>query len=95
MTETNDHTQNNEHDDVQGASKDAARIVLVTGISGAGKSSALNAFEDMGYEAIDNVPISLIDRLISPGGFEDNTAIGIDIRTRDFNVKAVLKKLQG
>ena len=95
MTETNDHTQNNEHDDVQGASKDAARIVLVTGISGAGKSSALNAFEDMGYEAIDNVPISLIDRLISPGGFEDNTAIGIDIRTRDFNAKAVLKKIAG
>ena len=45
--------------------KDGARIVLVTGVSGAGKSSALKAFEDMGYEAIDNVPISLIDRLIA------------------------------
>jgi UPF0042 nucleotide-binding protein len=72
-----------------------AKIVLVTGVSGAGKSSALKAFEDMGYEAIDNVPISLIDRLIAPGGFEDHTAIGIDIRTRDFNAKAVLKKIAG
>ena len=76
-------------------SQDGARIILVTGISGAGKSSALNAFEDMGYEAIDNVPISLIDRLITPGGFEDHTAVGIDIRTRDFNAKAVLKKIAG
>jgi len=75
--------------------KDGARIVLVTGVSGAGKSSALKAFEDMGYEAIDNVPISLIDRLIAPGGFEYHTAIGIDIRTRDFNAKAVLKKIAG
>ena len=45
--------------------QNGARIVLVTGVSGAGKSSALKTFEDMGYEAIDNVPISLIDRLIA------------------------------
>jgi UPF0042 nucleotide-binding protein len=76
-------------------SQEGARVILVTGVSGAGKSSALKTFEDMGYEAIDNVPISLIDRLISPGGFEDHTAIGIDIRTRDFNAKAVLKKIAG
>ncbi len=76
-------------------SNDGAKVVLVTGVSGAGKSSALKAFEDMGYEAIDNVPISLIDRLIAPGSFEDHTAIGIDIRTRDFNPKAVLKKIAG
>ena len=76
-------------------SQDGAKIVLVTGVSGAGKSSALKAFEDMGYEAIDNVPISLIDRLTAPGEFEDHTAIGIDIRTRDFNAKAVLKKISG
>ncbi len=71
------------------------KLILVTGISGAGKSSALKALEDIGYEAIDNVPISLLHRLVSPGDFQENTAIGIDIRTRDFNAQAVLKKIAG
>ncbi len=71
------------------------KLVLVTGISGAGKSSALKALEDMGYEAIDNVPISLLDRLVGPGDFQENTAIGVDIRTRDFDAHKVLAKIAG
>jgi UPF0042 nucleotide-binding protein len=70
-----------------------ARILLVTGVSGAGKSSTLKALEDMGFEAIDNVPISLLGRLVSPGEFPENTAIGIDIRTRDFDAGAFLNKV--
>ena len=83
MTDSTDHTQ------------DAPRIIFVTGISGAGKSSALKALEDLGYEAIDNVPVSLLDRLVGDGDFAHHTAIGIDIRTRDFNADAVLAKIAG
>ncbi len=81
MTDTIDHKPND------------PKIILVTGISGAGKSSALKVFEDLGYEAIDNVPISLLDRLVGPGDFQGNIAIGIDIRTRDFKAQAVLSKI--
>jgi len=70
-------------------------MVLVTGVSGAGKSSALNALEDMGYEAIDNVPLSLLDRLVTPGGFSHPVAVGVDIRTRDFGAQAFLDLLAG
>ena len=66
------------------SAKDALQVVLVTGVSGAGKSTALKCLEDLRYDAIDNVPLSLIERLLV--GNDDNvpTAIGIDIRTRDF-----------
>lgn len=43
---------------------DRTRIVLVTGLSGAGRSSALRALEDTGYEAVDNVPFSLVPNLV-------------------------------
>ena len=81
--------------DIDEHSQGLARIILVTGVSGAGKSSALKALEDLGYEAVDNVPISLIDRLVGTGDFQVHTAIGIDIRTRDFNAQAVLTKIAG
>ena len=38
------------------------KIVIITGLSGAGKSTALKIFEDMGYEAVDNLPCSLLLR---------------------------------
>ncbi|MFM7049302.1 MAG: RNase adapter RapZ, partial [Polynucleobacter sp.] len=40
------------------------RIQLITGISGSGKSVALRAFEDAGYDCVDNLPVSLIERLV-------------------------------
>ena len=43
-----------------------ARVVLVTGMSGAGKTTALKALEDMDYEAVDNVPLSLLNSLVAP-----------------------------
>lgn len=64
---------------------DKARLLLVTGVSGAGKSTALAALEDMGWEVIDNFPIRLLKRLVSgkenPGS---RLAIGFDTRTRGF-----------
>ncbi len=72
-----------------------APITLVTGVSGAGKSSALKVLEDMGYEAVDNMPLSLIARLIGSGADRDPhpLAIGIDIRTRDFEAATFIALL--
>ena len=71
----------------------AATLLLVTGVSGAGKSSALKVLEDFGYEAVDNLPVSLIGRLVADGGFPHPIAIGIDIRTRDFDAAGLLDEL--
>lgn len=66
------------------------RIVLVSGPSGAGRSTAIHALEDMGYEAIDNMPLSLLPRLLSGPPVDRPMALGIDTRNRDFDVQAVL-----
>lgn len=69
---------------------DPIRVVLVSGLSGAGKTTALKLLEDMGYEAVDNLPLSLLRRLTFPGeeiaaGPQRRAlAVGIDTRTRDF-----------
>jgi UPF0042 nucleotide-binding protein len=70
-----------------------APVLLVTGVSGAGKSSALKALEDLGYEAVDNLPVSLIGRLVTPGDFPQPIAVGVDIRTRDFDSQSFLAEL--
>jgi hypothetical protein len=44
-----------------------AQIVLVTGMSGAGRTTALKALEDIGFEAVDNLPVTLLGSLIRPG----------------------------
>ena len=69
------------------------QLLLVTGVSGAGKSSALKALEDIEFEAIDNVPIYLLERLVTPGEFPAHLAIGADIRTRDFDPEKTLFKI--
>jgi UPF0042 nucleotide-binding protein len=68
----------------------ATRVMLVTGMSGAGKSTVLNLLEDLGYEAIDNIPLALLRNLLTPAGDSSLSrhhaiAVGIDIRTRDFS----------
>ena len=63
-------------------------LALVTGMSGAGKSTALKILEDLGYEAIDNLPLSLLSDLVrerDDGGREGALALGIDSRTRGFD----------
>ena len=60
------------------------RILLVTGLSGAGKSTALQVLEDLGWEAIDNFPIRLLNRLVGASAENSRLAIGVDSRTRGF-----------
>ncbi|MXO89607.1 RNase adapter RapZ [Pontixanthobacter aquaemixtae] len=63
------------------------RILLVTGLSGAGKTTALRVLEDLGWEAIDNFPIRLLGGLIGQAdsdGQKSPLAIGFDSRTRGF-----------
>ncbi len=61
------------------------QILLVTGLSGAGKSTTLDVLEDMGWETIDNFPVRLLKRLISnPDEQGAPLAIGFDSRTRGF-----------
>ena len=61
------------------------RFVIVTGMSGAGKSTTLKTLEDMGYFCVDNLPIQLIKRFAQIAYGEDNdindVAIGVDIRS--------------
>ncbi len=65
------------------------QLVLITGMSGAGKTTVLKALEDSGYEAVDNLPLSLISRLVRPSsGEREALAIHVDIRTRDFGAQA-------
>lgn len=66
------------------------RIVLVSGPSGAGRSTAINALEDLGFEAIDNIPLSLIPRLIDGALPPRPLALGIDVRNRDFSARGLL-----
>ncbi|GEO82420.1 RNase adapter RapZ [Pararhodospirillum oryzae] len=70
------------------------RVVVVTGMSGAGRSSVLRALEDMGYETIDNLPLHLVDALITGAPRPTRPlALGIDSRTRGFDVATVLAAL--
>lgn len=75
------------------------RILLVTGTLGAGKTTALQELEDIGWEAIDNFPIRLLGRLLGPEGerAEGDTsplAIGFDARTRGFAPERVIERVK-
>jgi len=77
-------------------SKSKQAVILVTGMSGAGRSTALKILEDLGYEAVDNLPLSLLGPLTQPrpgGRALRPLAIGVDIRTRDFGVEPFLEEL--
>ncbi|MEL6198326.1 MAG: RNase adapter RapZ [Pseudomonadota bacterium] len=67
-----------------------AGIVIVAGLSGAGRSTAINAFEDLGYEAVDNLPLSLIETLVLDGPPAGRPiALGIASATRGFSPSAL------
>ncbi len=70
------------------------QVLVVTGLSGAGKTSALKAFQDLGFETVDNIPLTLLGALVrggdAPGG---RLAIGIDIRTRGFGLEALAEEI--
>lgn len=69
------------------------RILLVTGMLGAGKTTALHELEDLGWEAIDNFPIRLLHRLVGEDAAHHSLAIGFDCRTRGFAPAAIIDKV--
>ena len=79
--------------------KKAIKLYLITGLSGAGKSSALKVLEDLNYEAIDNLPVSLlpnvVDMVLSDTQSDQRPAlaIGVDARTRNFQPERILESL--
>ena len=66
-------------------------VVLVTGLSGAGKASILNVLEDLGFETVDNPPLSVLEALVGDGS--QALAAGVDCRTRDFDAATALRLL--
>lgn len=68
--------------------------MLVTGMLGAGKTTALRELEDLGWESIDNFPIRLLDRLVDTDPVDHSLAIGFDCRTRDFVPADIIEKVK-
>ncbi len=70
------------------------RVMIVTGLSGAGKTTALKTFEDLGWEVIDNLPVRLLDRLLRTApadrAGDRPLALGLGSATRGFDPAAIL-----
>jgi UPF0042 nucleotide-binding protein len=74
------------------------RILIVTGLSGAGKTTALKTFEDLGWEVADNLPVRLLDRLLDVAPAEHAPddrplALGLGSATRGFDAQRVLAEI--
>jgi len=75
------------------ASGDELRsVVVVSGLSGGGKASVLRALEDIGYEAVDNPPLKMLEDMVASS--RTRLAIGIDARTRGFDAALVLETIR-
>lgn len=76
------------------------QILLVTGLSGAGKSTVLKTLEDLGWEVVDNLPLLLLDRLLAtalPDGASDDDrplALGIGAMTRGFDADKIVQRIK-
>jgi RNase adapter protein RapZ len=77
-----------------GRSEQEQHIVIISGPAGSGRSTAIGALEDLGFEAIDNLPISFLPRLFAGGPVERPVVVGIDPRNRDFAVERLLAALR-
>lgn len=77
----------------------AQPVVIVTGLSGAGRTTAVSALEDLGFEVLNNFPLAFIGRLLAAGQAEGRPlAIGVTTRTRGFSAAALgelLDRLRG
>lgn len=74
-------------------------LLLVTGLSGAGKTTAMNTLEDQGWETVENLPLSLLGALIEAPALTGEEArpplaLGVDSRTRDFDGPRLLRQLR-
>ena len=74
------------------------RLLLVTGLSGAGKSTVLKVLEDLGWEVVDNLPLALLDALIDAPVKRSEAnrpiAVGIDSRSRGFRPALLVKRIK-
>ncbi|MCU0904223.1 MAG: RNase adapter RapZ [Tabrizicola sp.] len=66
-------------------------LVFVTGPSGAGRTTAIRVLEDLGFEGIDNIPLTLVPRLVEGAPLGRPIALGLDVRNRDFNATALIE----
>ena len=73
--------------------KGAGQVVFVTGASGAGRTTAINVLEDLGFETINNLPLSLLERVLKGPSSMPPLALGIDVRNRDFSQDMILGAL--
>ena len=71
----------------------ADKLIFVTGPSGAGRATAVRALEDIGFEAIDNLPLSLLPRLLEGPPIGRPLVLGLDIRNRDFSVNRLIQTI--
>ena len=75
-----------------GARPSLPRLLLVTGMSGAGKSTVLDALEDMGWDCVDNLPSALLNDFVHgerQARQNVSVAVGMDVRSRGFDPKAL------
>ena len=75
---------------------DARRVLLVTGMSGAGRSTVLRSLEDLGWEVVDNLPLSLVHRMVAASVVKETNvprpiAIGIGAQTRGFDADQLIR----
>ncbi len=81
--------------------KSVPRLLLVTGMSGAGKSTVLAALEDMGWDCVDNLPAHLLEQYVRgerPSAQKRPMAVGMDMRSRGFNPRRLpelVRSLEG
>jgi UPF0042 nucleotide-binding protein len=73
-----------------------SRVVLVTGLSGAGRTTVLKLLEDNGYDSVDNLPQSMMPSLLeSASGLQPaSLAVGVDVRARGFDAAKVVHLIQ-
>jgi UPF0042 nucleotide-binding protein len=78
--------------------KSPPRLLLVTGMSGAGKSNVLDALEDMGWDCVDNLPASLLRSFVAGDGTDCRlvpAAVAMDVRSRGFDPETIRDALAG
>lgn len=82
--------------EVTGAERphEGQHVVIMSGPAGSGRSTAIAALEDLGFEAIDNLPLSFLPRLFAGKAIERPVVIGMDPRNREFSVDRLLEALR-
>ena len=69
-------------------------ILIITGPAGAGRSTAIRALEDLGFEAIDNLPLSFFPRLFAGPPLRHPVVVGLDARNREFGIERLIGVLE-